>query len=240
MNVAVIGATSAIGCEIAAAFSSVNDLALFGRDAGRLREVSDRCREGGAVGVQSFCMDLKEGAAGMLEAIGNWPVDILVNAASATSRLRDDQIAPQRMREFTEVEIAAPLDLVTALCTRQPGRLPRIVYISTLLAIIASPGRSIYGQLKGLHESCLIRLQTQYPGLKVTVVRICKVLPPDRTTAETAKLGRAVKRGFEKQKKAIYFGTGGRALVWLYYLQPMLFSLAIRARRRAVAPPKVS
>jgi short-subunit dehydrogenase len=232
MNVLVLGATSAIGSNIAAAFAPNNRVRLVGRDIARLRAAGDLCLANGAVAVDYSQCDLASSGNSLPDELGAWPVDVLINAASSSSQTRDSGIAADRMREIAEVDLLAPLDLIRGLSARQSGRPLRVVFVSSVLALVSSPDRAIYGLFKSLHESCLRRLQSALPGVDVLVVRVGKVLPVDRTTPDTLKLASAVRAAFDKRKQTLFFGMSGRVLAAAYYLQPLFFAAMMGLRRR--------
>lgn len=231
MNILALGAGSSIGSEIAAAFSEGNHVRLAGRNAIRLEQAADSCRSHGAASVEVLVSDLQRGPDELLDRISGWPVDVLINAASAASQLRDVSIPADRVRGILEVDVATPLDVVSALCSRQAEHPPRVVFVSTILTVVKSPDRRMYGALKTLQEGWLRNLQAEVPGLEVLVVKVGKVLP-SRATAATAKLAQAVLKAFEARKKTLYWGLDGIALAGLFYAQPLLFELAVRIRRK--------
>jgi short-subunit dehydrogenase len=232
MNILVLGATSAIGSSIAAAFARDSSMRLAGRDVARLRSAGDLCLANGATAVEYSQCDLARGSGPLLADLGAWPVDVLINAASIGSQTRDSRMAVDGMREVAEVDLLAPLDLILCLNARQSGRPLRVVFVSSVLAVVRSPDRAIYGLFKSIHEHALRRLQSALPGVGVLVVRVGKVLPAVRATADTLKLAAAVRAAFDKRKQTVFFGMSGRALAAAYYLQPLFFEAVIALRRR--------
>ena len=140
MNVLVLGATSAIGSSIAAAFARNSHVRLVGRDSARLRSAGDLCLANGANAVDFSQCDLANGTTRLIEELSGWPVDVVINAASSISRNRDSGIPADRIRGIAEVDLLAPLDLIRSLSSRQLGRPLRVVFVSSVLAMVRSSG----------------------------------------------------------------------------------------------------
>lgn len=230
MNVLVLGATSVIGAHVAEAFAPGNDLLLAGRDADRLRQAAARCRAAGASSVTETACDLREGIAA-LDAVSTWAPDVIVNAASSTSRLRDDAIPAGDLSAAVAVDLLAPLELVRALVARREGRPARVVFISSVLAAVPNPSRVIYGSLKRMHEEALLALARSEPDVRVLIARLAKPMSPDRPSRDAARFAAAVRRGFDEGKVRMSFGLSGRLMTALFLLQPAAFHLAVKALR---------
>lgn len=233
MNVLVLGASSAVGAGVAEAFSPGNRLLLTGRDASRLGRAVERCRAAGACDVSGVAWDLRKGIGELGSAARGFRPDLVINAASATSRLRDDQVAPGEMEGHLAVDLTVPLDLVRSLLPDQVGRPFGVVFISTVLSAVRSPGREIYGSLKRVHEKALLGLSADRPDFRLLIVRVSKRIPADAESIEARKLGRAVLKGYLEGKRFMYHGVAGRLAKALYGFHPILFSLAVRAGRYA-------
>ncbi|MEK7753049.1 MAG: hypothetical protein AAB654_14090, partial [Acidobacteriota bacterium] len=76
------------------------------------------------------------------------------------------------------------------------------------------------------------------PGVKLLIVEVGKVMPPDRPTPEAERLGQTVFRAFQRGRRRMIYGWTGLALVVLFHLQPLAFSLAVKLRRLAVQSSK--
>jgi short-subunit dehydrogenase len=231
MTVLVLGATSGIGESLALEFSPGNALALCGRRAGRLNAVAERCRGSGATAVNVVVADLASGAAQLLLELGDRAVDLCINAASATSRLRDGDIDLERLRELIEVDVVGPLELLVALRARRGGRPSRVVLISSVLAGLPSPDRRVYGALKALQETALQQAAARWPELDVRVIRVGRVLATGPASAETAGLARFARRALDGRRRLVTWGTAGRALTALFWLQPLAFTAVMALRR---------
>ncbi len=231
MNVLVLGASSAVGAGVAEAFSPGNRLLLTGRDASRLERAAERCRAAGASAVSCVAWDLRNGPGDLGQAAVDFRPDLFVNAASATSRLRDDRIDPAGMDGLLAVDVAVPLDLVRALLPELGGRPFGVIFISSFLSAVRSPGREIYGSLKRVHETALRGMADSRPGLRLLIVRVSKRIPTDMGSPEAGRLGAAVRKGYFEGGRVMYHGVAGRLAEALYGFQPFLFSLAVRIDR---------
>jgi len=230
MRIVVLGAASAIGQSLAREFAPGNRLVLCGRQAPQLESLAAQCRAAGADSVRVLVHDLHSGSASVLAALGPEPVDLCINAASATSRLRDDETSLSDLRAHAEVDLLAPLGLINALRAQSPAP-PGIVYISTVLAGLPSPNRAIYGALKRLHEVALLQAAKDWPGVGIRIIRVGKVLPVDGTSSGSEQLARFVRRALQGNRTLVTWGFAGRALSLLFQFQPALFQAVMSVRR---------
>ena len=231
MNVIVLGATSAIGGGIAEAFSPGNRLLVTGRDISRLKRSADRCKAEGASHVVEVACDLRHGSDELEKSAVDWQPDLIINAASATSRLRDHQISIEDMGSILTADLLTPFEVIQSVLANRDSRPVGILFISTMLSVVKSPDREIYSALKRIHEKVLLGLAASQPDLRLMIVRISKWIPPDVENPETKKLGLAVLNGYREGKQVLYYGFPGRLMTTLYYSQPLLFDLAVRVSR---------
>src|SRR5690349_13431772 len=210
MNIIVLGATSQIGSGIASAFAHGNNLVLVGRNRAKLQETSDRCREEGAQRVIAVASDLRHGCGDILRAIADQPIDLIINSSSATSRLRDKEIPAASFSDCVKVDLLVPLELVENVLVSQDGRPLGIVFVSTVLTMVKSPNRAIYSGLKTIHEVCLRSLLSSHDGSYLLIVKIAKVIPPEKRSLATKRLGKAIKKAFDTKKGTIVYGWTGR------------------------------
>jgi short-subunit dehydrogenase involved in D-alanine esterification of teichoic acids len=230
MNVLVLGATSVIGAHVAEAFAPGNNLLLAGRDSGRLSQAAARCRAAAASRVVETAYDLRQGMAG-LGAASAWPPDVIVNAASSTSRLRDDVIPAGDLSAAVAVDLLAPLELIRSVVGCRGSRQTHVVFISSVLAAVPSPRRVIYGSLKRMHEEALLAFARSEPGVRVLIARLAKPISPDHPSRDAARFAAAVRRSFDEGKVRMSFGLSGRLMTALFLLQPAVFHLAVNALR---------
>lgn len=231
-NILVLGASSAIGGEIAAAFAPGNNLLLVGRNEVKLEDAAQRCILARANRVVRFPADLSGSNTEVIRAATKWDVDLIINAASATSRLLDTDVDIDAFSQYVAVDLLAPIELIRALLSACGDRVVNVVYVSTILAVVRSPRRVIYSSLKVLHERALQKLAGARPRMRLMVVRVATVIPADRRSRQAEKLGMAVRRSFDRGRHVLLFGTTGRLLRLLYYTQPLVFGLVVELRRK--------
>lgn len=236
MTILVLGATSGIGESLARAFAPSCLVILCGRQPGRLADVAAGCVAAGAVAARVVPADLVRGAGRLLEELGGTDVDILINAASATSRLYDGQIDVLQLRGCVEADLVAPLELLHGLRRRQNGRPPRALLISSVLAGLPSPQRQVYGALKRLQEVMLDQTRARWPGLDVRIIRLGAVLETGRASAQSDAFARFARRMMEGTRRQASWGIGGKALTGLYWIHPAAFAAFMALRRRVSGP----
>ena len=231
MNILVLGATSVIGSEIAAAFSPGNRILLAGRDPRRLREATILCREAGAKQITELPYDLGAGTESLARAAIDAGVNAIINVASATSRLTDDQIPPERLPDYLLIEISAPLELIRFLAAAPRDTPLRVLYISSILAVVRTPRRTVYSSLKAVHEAALSALAASDQRVTAQIFRVATIIDPDRHTPKARKLANAVRRAYDEQQPLVTYGLAGRLMAALYFTQPLVFRAAVRLIR---------
>ncbi|MCL1925704.1 MAG: SDR family NAD(P)-dependent oxidoreductase [Syntrophorhabdaceae bacterium] len=231
MNIMVFGASSSIGASVAESFSPGNNLFLTGRNASGLKTAARRCMRAGASDVVEMVWDLGKGPGGLEKEAAGWRPDIVVNAASASSRLRDGNIAAEDLEKIVAVDLTAPLDVIRAVISDRCGGPIGIVYISSFLSVVPGPDRAIYGALKRIHEKVLLGLAASHPEVRLMIVRISKRISSGAESREAEDLGAAVVEGYQRGKKTMYHGVSGRFGMFLFYVQPVFFTLGVKLKR---------
>lgn len=230
MKLLVLGASSAIGGQLAAEFSRGHMLVLVGRNRERLEQTARRCRENGAAGVTLVAADLESGYGEIEEAARD--VEVVINAASATSRLRDRDLDADALGSYAAVDLVAPVRLIQAI-SKQRGRAPLgVIFVSSLLAVVKSPNRAVYGGLKSAQEVVLGQVMGAQPGRRLLIVRVGTPLPTEEATAQTVRLARAARKAWEENRQVLSYGLTGRILSWLYLAQPLIFRVVVETQRK--------
>jgi NADP-dependent 3-hydroxy acid dehydrogenase YdfG len=228
----VLGASSAIGGQLAVEFAPGNSLLLVGRNRGRLEQAAKKCRENGAAGVKLVAADLDAGYGEIEAAARQENVELVINAASATSRLRDRDLDADALGSYAAVDLVAPVRLIQAI-SKQRGAAPLgVIFVSSLLAVVKSPNRVVYGGLKSAQEAILGRVMGAQPGRRLLVVRVGTPLPTGEVTGRTAALARAARKAWEGNRQVLFYGLTGRMLSWLYLAQPLVFRLVVETQRK--------
>jgi short-subunit dehydrogenase len=232
VNVLVLGASSPIGSQLALEFARGNNVLLVGRNVERLEAAARACRENGASRATLLAADLESGYAEIVQAAKLGEVDLVINAASATSRLRDSDLNIDSLGAYFSVDLIAPVRLIQEL-SKHRGTAPlAVIFVSSLLALVRSPNRSVYGGLKSAHELFLKRILESQPARKLLIVRVGIPLPTGTVTDRTVRLGQAARMAFDRNQPVLFYGFSGRALSWLYFAQPLVFRVVVELLRR--------
>jgi len=231
MRVLILGASSVVGKALAEAFAPGNSLVLAGRDSDRLAAAANGCRGAGAVGVSLVSADLSCGAAPLIQAIGGLQVDLVIDAASAASRLRDAEIEASRLPGLVTADFLSKAELLEHLLATQRTA-PAVILVSSVLASVKSPGRFAYSSLKRLSELYLGRVSESRAGFRLLVVRVGTVIDTEKGSDEAQRLAAAVVRAFKGNRKVLLYGLSGRLFVGLFYLQPLVFQFVSVLQRR--------
>jgi hypothetical protein len=115
---------------------------------------------------------------------------------------------------------------------KQGSSPPAVIFISTVLTLLKSPGRVIYTALKAIYETYLLKWKGSFPGNRLLIVYVGTVISRTSESAKPMKLASAVARAFQKKKQTMVFGTSGRFYMALYYAQPLLFGVFSLTQRK--------
>ena len=231
MRVLILGASSAVGSALASEFAPGNSLILAGRNRERLAEAEDACRRAGALHATSVAADLVAGVGSLLQAVEGPRIDLIVDAATAASATRDDKIEAGQLQGLLAADLTSKIELLDHLLERQ-AEAPGVIFVSTVLTLVKSPGRTVYASLKCLNEAYLKTTRERRPDLRLLVVYVGTVIDPRNPSGKASRLARAVGKAFRAGKSRMSFGLSGALLVGLFYVQPVLFLFAISVQRR--------
>lgn len=210
-------------------FAPGNSLVLVGRNRERLEQAAQKCRENGATGVQLIAADLESGY-GEIETAAR-DVELVINAASATSRLRDRDLDVDALGSYAAVDLVAPVRLVQAISKQRGAAALGVIFVSSLLAVVKSPNRAVYGGLKSAQE-VILRQVMGAPGRRLLIVRVGTPLPTEEATGRTVALAGAARKAWEENRKELFYGWVGRMLSWLYLAQPLIFRVVVETQRK--------
>lgn len=210
-------------------FAPGNSLVLVGRNRERLEQAGRKCRENGATGVQLVAADLESGY-GEIETAAR-DVELVINAASATSRLRDRDLDVDALGSYAAVDLVAPVRLVQAISKQRGPAELGVIFVSSLLAVVKSPNRAVYGGLKSAQE-VILRQVMGAPGRRLLIVRVGTPLPTEEATGRTVALAGAARKAWEENRKELFYGWVGRMLSWLYLAQPLIFRVVVETQRK--------
>jgi NAD(P)-dependent dehydrogenase (short-subunit alcohol dehydrogenase family) len=225
--VLVTGATSGIGRALALAYAEPGrHLALVGRNAARMAEVTQACEARGAV-VAARLVDLRDrpAAAAALAALDREaPVGLAVAGAGITSGLGTgrDVEAPEALRAVLAANLLGAINtvepLVAAMMARRAGHIAVIGSLGALRGLPSSPGYSaakaaLHAYAEGMRPRLRrhgIAVSIIAPGFVTTPLnRDIRAPRPLEVSAERA--ARIIRRGLDRRRPMIAFP---RPLYW--------------------------
>lgn len=230
MNVLILGASSQMGRELALRFSSHNSLTLLGRNESALSLIAKECFSAGALSVDVVVQDLTEGVGGLIHRMVSKEFDVVVNLVALTSRVRDSGFVLSQLEAYLLADLLVPVQLLQILIG-QSKKTIKVIFITSVLASAKSPDRFLYGALKSLQEMCLYKLTDCQKGIELLVVKVGKVIPHDYSSEKSKKLANAIYIAHLENKKVLNYGFVGRLYVLLFYVNPVIFNLIVKAQR---------
>lgn len=178
--VVITGASRGIGAEVAVWFAAMGDrLVLLARSSEGLEATAQRCRAAGAADVHLRTLDLRDlsaveaAASTLLDTVGV-PDVVVCNAGHSINREALDQHG--RLHDHLRLmnlnhlgHVALLLPWLPAMTARGSGR---IVYTSSAVARVPTPGWSTYVASKGAFD---LWLRSVGPELRRHGVTTCPV-----------------------------------------------------------------
>ncbi len=234
MTLLVLGASSGIGAAVAAEFAPGNRLILAGRDSIRLNRAANLCRQRRALAVETLLLDLsadQDAFAASIAALDLTEIESVINVASATSRLRDEAIPIEEFSSLVAADLVRPVELIRKVAAARGTAGLRVVFVSSLLAVVQSPNRVIYGGLKALQEKALERLEAAAPHVRVSVFRIGTVIPTERGSEKADKAAKALRKFFDQETRVKEHGAMGRAVRAVHAVHPSLARVGLWVSR---------
>jgi len=232
-TVLILGATSPIGAALSEQFSEGNRVILSGRNRTRLDSVAARCAKAGAFATKAVAADLAQTIQPIVEANAEWPIELIVDAASATSgasRVRDPDVPYSAMRGLIQADVLAHLDIYHAVADHN-GRFPDVIFISTILSVVRTPGREIYSTTKRLMEIYLEKVALDDPNRRVLIYRIGTVISPEEDSQKAVLAASHAKQMFSSGLTVASYGRSGQILKALDTIHPLLLRTAVRIQR---------
>jgi len=244
-TVLITGATGAIGSALALAYAAPGrTLVLHGRNAARLQEIAQACKDLGAK-VETKALDLQDtGAltAWLEELASRQQIDLVIVNAGAINVLRPGvkEEAWQDIRRVYDVNVQAALATVTVLLPQMHARgSGQIALVSSLLAWFGMPVAPTYSASKAALKSYgeALRASLAPEGIKVSVVLPgfvksdmsdeLRVPKPFMVSAEDA--ARRIRRGLERDEARISFPFPLNLGCWFLSALPPALSQSILA-----------
>lgn len=232
-TILILGATSPIGAALSEQFSKGNQIALSGRNQARLSTIADRCSKAGAVAVKIAAADLAQTIQPIIDVNSEWPIDVIVDAASAASgasRIRDTDVTHDAMVDIIQADVLSHLDIYQQLARRN-NKHPDVVFISTVLSIVKTPEREIYSSVKRLVEIYLEKIITAEPKTRVLIFRVGTLIDPNKDSQKARLMAERIRRELLDGNVTATYGLSGRILIGLNLLHPVVLNLIVRSQR---------
>lgn len=228
-NILILGASSPIGTALAESFAAGNSLILSGRRTDRLEIAARRCEAAGSKSVLLAAAQLP-GETGMLSDLAiRSNVDLVIDAASAASISRDDEIGPEKLQGLVESDVCAHLCILERLSDQ--GKYPDVIFISSVLSLVSTPSREIYSMMKRLMEIYLHKSRSCHPEARILIFRVGKVIDSRADSPAALALASRVREDFSAGQHEALYGGSGRILQVLNAIHPALVRLSVRIQR---------
>ncbi len=124
-----------------------------------------------------------------------------------------------------------PVELIRSLLDGAKGERVAMLCVSSILAVLPTPRRAIYGRLKGLLEQSLFLLESQRANLDLRVLRVSKVVDRERDNGDWKRIAGAARMALDGRKRIVSYGKSGQILEALYNIQPLAFRGVMSLRR---------
>ncbi len=229
-NILVLGASSTIGSALGQRFAKGNRVILSGRNHAKLKVVAEKCRESGATEVEIILSDLAKSTQPIIDINLKWPIDLIIDSASAASMFRDEEIKAEEIPNLIKADLISHLYIFQELL-RLNEKHPDIIFVSTILAIVKTPDRECYLSLKRLIEIYLEKIITMDSGTKITIFRIGKLIAKNQESKMATAVAARVWTDFFSGNAIVNYGLSGHILLSLNNIHPLAVGLVIKIQR---------
>lgn len=216
-SILITGASSGIGAALARRYARPgSQLALGGRDPGRLAATAAACRQAGArVAVHSVDVTDRRAMADWISAVdGEAPLDLVIANAGIAGRHLPD--GPERTRAIFAVNLEGVLNTIepaeTAMVRRGSGHL---ALMSSVASFYGAPGSAAYCASKGAVRLLGEGLRRRLAQKGVVVSVICPgfvrtpmnagIRPRLPLTMSAERAATIIERGLARGKARIAF-----------------------------------
>jgi short-subunit dehydrogenase len=232
MNILILGASSSIGQAIIKQLSFDNNLFLLTSNKEKIKKnINSSFLDKSKIKIIEADLSNKINP----EIVINYNINIFINAACATSSLRNYEINPNLIKSHLLVDLENPLILLENILNKQKNRKDfklNYILINTIVSKIQSPDNSIYYSFKILQQEYIKALELKNKGkLKFTNVIIGTQINRNKVTKKAIKLADRIKSAILKNKSEIIFGFEGRLVYYLYIISPIISNLLIYIKR---------
>ena len=234
MNVLVLGASSSIGNSIVKSFAKNNKLYLLSTKREKLEILKNEAIALGSLNVEIIEADLQHPIN--ISALMPESIDMIINAACASSSLKNYNIEPHRHYYYTAVDLSNPLVVLEHFLKEKSkqGKHTQLYYIfiNTILSKIKSPDYSIYYSYKILQQEYMSGLQRKYGDiLKSINVIVGTQIDRTKETKKTVDLANRIKLAIKRNESEFIFGFDGKIIYMLYRISPLLSNCLIFMKR---------
>lgn len=228
-SILITGASSGIGAALAVEYAAAGGrLALCGRDAGRLENVADICRNRGA-GVEARVVDVAdaEALAGWIAAVDDAaPLDLVIANAGISGGRQGAGSGDDATRQILRINVDGTVNTVLPALARMRARgVGQIALMSSLAGFRGFSGAPAYSASKAAVRSWGEALRGRYARDGIAVNVICPGFVESRITAgnpfpmpflmTAEKAARIIRRGLARNRGRIAFPWPMYALAWL-------------------------
>ncbi len=234
MNILVLGASSTIGSSIVKSFAKNNKLFLLSTKCEKLKTIKKEAFALGSQDVKIMKADLS--STKIIEELISENIDMIINIACASSRLKNNNIEPHRHQYYNAVDLSSPLVILEHFLKEKSkqGENTQLYYIfiNTILSKIKSPDYSIYYSYKILQQEYMSGFQRKYGNiLKSINVIVGTQINRSKETRKTVKLAERIKLAINNNETEFIFGFEGKIIYFLYRISPLLSDGLIYMKR---------
>ena len=234
MNILILGATSSIGKSVAKGFAKNNKLFLLSTKFEKVESLKKEILALGGADIKIIEASL-ESIINIKEFIEG-KIDMIINIASATSRLKNNNIDPHNNQFYTSVDLLNPLEILEHFLKEnaKEGKNQQLYYIfiNTILSRIQSPDYSIYYSYKILQQEYMRSFQRKYGEILKTInVIVGTQINRTKETRKTVKLAEKIKLAIKRNESEFIFGFDGKIIYMLYRISPLLSNCLIYMKR---------
>jgi len=232
MNILILGASSSIGQAITKQLSHDNNLFLLTSNKVKIKiKINNTLLNKDKIRIIEADLSNKINP----EIVTNFNINIFINAACATSNLRNYEINPSLLNSHILVDLQNPLILVDHILKKQKSIKDfklHYILINTIVSKIHSPENSIYYSFKILQQEYIKAIKSKNKDkLRFTNIIIGTQINRIKLTKKTIKLADRIKTAILNNKSEITFGVEGRLIHYLYLISPIVSNILIYIKR---------
>ena len=234
MNILILGATSSIGKSVAKGFAKNNKLFLLSTKFEKVESLKKEILALGGADIKIIEASL-ESIINIKEFIEG-KIDMIINIASATSRLKNNNIDPHNNQFYTSVDLLNPLEILEHFLKEnaKEGKNQQLYYIfiNTILSRIQSPDYSIYYSYKILQQEYMRSFQRKYGEILKTInVIVGTQIDRSKENEKSINLTNRIKLAIQNNESEFIFGFEGKIIYMLYRISQLLSNCLIYMKR---------